>query len=264
MSPKNPKDAAYRRGRGEPAKSPVTLRLGDLEPEVEERAAGAPLGSIVRRDLARYYRLMRTYEVALSRVEDADVVAHALRGFDDGAYRFVWAAVEEVLSARDMLEGRVLSPSRFARGERERLVTDLRLSLGDHGRRMALLDTVERYWQRLEARGIKTTSGEFSWPDGYDPEYPVTEAELDAMVEVGLISEGTARQYRKRRDAPDRPPLPPPPTEAELYLRDVQQSIQRRVRKFPGRYQRAQAELEEAMKPKPKRAGRRPRGERSG
>jgi hypothetical protein len=64
-------------------------------------------------------------------------------------------------------------------------------------------------------------SGDFTWPEGYDPEYPVTDVELDTMVEVGLIREGTARHYRKRRDDPNRPPLPPPPTEADFMYAHV-------------------------------------------
>jgi hypothetical protein len=167
---------------------------------------------------------MRNYEVRFSTPDDADVVTHALRGFDDGAYQFLWAAVDEVLEGRDLLTDEFGSPSRFARVDREHLALWLRMGLGDHGRRMAILDTVERYWQVLNARGIKPESGGFPWPEGYDPEYPVTDPELDAMVEVGLITEGTACKYRKRRDDPDRPPPPPGPTEAELYLRDVQAS----------------------------------------
>jgi hypothetical protein len=138
-------------------------------------------------------------------------VVHALRGSDDGAYQFLWAAVDEVLEGRDFLVDEFNPPSRFARVDREHLPLRLRMGLGDHGRRMAILDTVERYWQLLNARGIKPEPGDFPWPEGYDPEYPVTDPELDAMVEVGLITDGTARQYRKRRDDPDRPPPPLPP-----------------------------------------------------
>jgi hypothetical protein len=71
------------------AKAPVTLRLGDLETDAEERAAGAPRGSVVRRDLARYYRLMRNYEIHGLGVDGADPVVHPLGGFDDAVNQYM-------------------------------------------------------------------------------------------------------------------------------------------------------------------------------
>ncbi len=203
-------------------KSPVTLRLGDLEPEVEARAAGAALGSIVRRDLARYYRLMRNYKIHEGLgVDGADAVAHALRGFDDAAYEYIWAKVDELLSSRDLVVGELHMRGRFWRVDREALNLTLRtMRFGDYGRRMAILDAVERYWLKLAAGGVEPPLGMIGLPEGFDAEYPVTDPELDALVEVGLIGPGDAKQYRKKRDDPLRPPTAPPPTPAEEHLLD--------------------------------------------
>ena len=113
MGRKISKASSHNMGRPEaaPAKSPVTLRLGDLEEEVEERAAGQAAGGIVRRDLARYYRTLRDINLNFYEVDDADLVVHALREFDATSYQFAWAQVDDWLSMRDSTQ------SRFSFGE---------------------------------------------------------------------------------------------------------------------------------------------------
>jgi hypothetical protein len=175
---------------------------------VEERAAGAALGSIVRRDLARYYRLLGNYRIHVGvGVDDADVMVHALRDFDEAAYQYVWAAVDDFLASRDHvmehMEG-VPVHNRFWRVKRELLTVLLRQSSRDNGQNMAMLDAVERYWSRLRSINLEPFKGWIKLPDGYDPDYPVTDAEIDALVDVGLIGPEAAERYRKERDDPAR------------------------------------------------------------
>jgi hypothetical protein len=254
MTPKNRPDAGEIVEPPKSAKPPVTLRLGELEPAVEERAAGAALGSIVRRDLARYYRLLWDSDIHFGEPDEADVVAHALRGFDEAAYRYIWAAVDEQLDERDILQQRLRSNGRFFRVDRAQMSVTLRRL--DAGQKIALIDAVERYWSKLEALGVEPPSGAIGLPAGHDTEYPVTDAELETMVHVGLIIEGSARHYRRQRDDPNRPPPPEPPSEAELYLLDMQASAARRLRKYPGVLKQAQADLRSKRSPKSPRKPR--------
>lgn len=134
-------------------KTPVSFRLGDLEPEVARRKRvheGAV--ATIRRDLTRYYAGVR---VALQRLEfdrnDAYLLCLALRhagaGLDAGTARFLWAVVDE----------QVRNPKNtFFREEhtRERalgLVEQLRgLSPFDA---LAILDGVEIYWDHYTHNG---------------------------------------------------------------------------------------------------------------
>jgi hypothetical protein len=211
-------------------KSPVTLRLGDLEAEVEVRAAGAPLGSIVRRDLARYYRLLKDYDIRFG-VDEADAIVHALRGFNEGAYQYIWAAVDELLSGRDAVMEELHVRNRFWRVNREDLIVMLRLHMGDQGRRMAIVDAVERYWHILKAAGVDPPIGLVRLPEGHDA---VTEPQIDALVDVGLTSPGYAKRYRKERDEPSRSNSrqPQQSSAAAEYVRDAQDSAAKRIRKF--------------------------------
>ena len=234
MSRKGSRKSTGRSEATTSAKSPVTLRLGDLESEVEGRAAGAALGSVVRRDLARYYRILRDYEISGGMsVDNSDAVVHALRDFDEAAYQYIWAAVDELLSSRDALMESMELRDRFWRVDREDLILTLRMNMHDQGRKMAILDAVERYWNILRAAGVEPPRGWAGLPNGYDAEYPVTDPEIDALVEVGLTGPGYAKRYRKERDDPARTKdQPPQESAAAEYVRDAQQAAGERIRKF--------------------------------
>ena len=217
-------------------KSPVTLRLGDLEPAVEERAAGAALGSIVRRDLARYYRLIGDYHIQLALgVDAADVVVHALRGFDEAAYQYIWAAVDDFLASRDHvlehLKGLPLH-HRFRRVNREILTQMLRRDSSDYGQNMAMLDAVERYWSRLGAINLEPHRSWVNLPEGYDPDYPVTDAEIDTFLDVGLIYLEAAERYRQERDDPARLKTRPEQKLPSEEVRDAPAAAPKLTRKF--------------------------------
>jgi hypothetical protein len=85
---------------------------------------------VVRRDLARYYRLTRNYEIHGLGVDGADVVVHAVRGFDDVVYQYIRAAVDELLSSRDAVAGEPGAHGRFWRVTREDLNLTLHMGLG--------------------------------------------------------------------------------------------------------------------------------------
>jgi hypothetical protein len=174
-----------------------------LEAVVAERAAGAALGSIVRRDLARYYRLVGDYNVSVLNVDEADVVAHALREFDKAAYEYVWAAVDDFLESRDTVMKDLRAQPihhRFRRADRDVLGAVLRGRCKDRGWSIALLDAVERYWSRLRAINLDPPTGWVGLPEWYDPEYPVSDAEIDALVNVGLVRPEAAERYCYERD----------------------------------------------------------------
>lgn len=128
-------------------KSPVTLRLGDLEPKVLRRKHdGMALGGVVRRDLERYYQVLRDSlrTVKLS-PDEAHCVVMALRGheLDAVSYRFLWAEVEQRIRAH----GPQFVP---ANCQTELLLEGLRRL--PHGALMAVLDAVDQYWARVEER----------------------------------------------------------------------------------------------------------------
>lgn len=128
-------------------RGPVSFRLGPLEQSVRRRRLdGGALGSILRRDLERYYRLLDDSLrcVKLSPTE-AHCVVMALRYHDLGptSYRFLWAEVEQRI--RD--NRRSFVP--------EGCETDLLLGgLKElpHGSLMAVLDAVDQYWARVSER----------------------------------------------------------------------------------------------------------------
>jgi hypothetical protein len=147
------------------------------------------------------------YHLSYLNVDDADVVAHALRKFDEAAYQYVWAAVDDFLESRDtVMEGLkgLPIPHRWRRANRDVLGAVLRGRCKDRGWSMALLDAVERYWSRLRAINLDPPTGWVGLPEWYDPEYPVSDAEIDAFVDVGLVTLEAAERYRHERDEPAR------------------------------------------------------------
>ena len=125
-------------------KAPVSMRLGDLETSVLRRKPdGRSLGGVLRRDLARYYRVLGD---SLRRVklspEEAHCVVMALWGhdLDSASYRFLWAEVEQ----------------RIREGQKEFVPdgcdTDLLLAglrALPHGALMAILDAADQYWAKV-------------------------------------------------------------------------------------------------------------------
>ena len=77
----------------------------------------------------------------------------------------------------------------------------VQMRVGGEFKQMALVDAVERYWIRLKLRGANPFAcepgGKLLWMK--DPEFPVTDAELETMVDVGFIRPSQAEAYRKRR-----------------------------------------------------------------
>jgi len=134
-------------GQASSTKAPVTFRLGDLEPDVlRRRPDGRALGSVVRRDLHRYYRVLRDSlrHVKLT-PEEAHCVVMALRGHDLDAmsYRFLWAEVEQrVRENRKAFVPEACDTDLLLEGLR-------RLSAGAL---MAILDAVDQYWDRVAER----------------------------------------------------------------------------------------------------------------
>jgi hypothetical protein len=134
-------------GHGSGTKAPVTFRLGDLEPQVlRRRPDGRALGAVVRRDLHRYYRVLRDSlrHVRLS-PEEAHCVVMALRGHDlDGSsYRFLWAEVEQ----RVRENRRAFVPEGC---DTELLLEGLRRL--PPGALRAVLDAADLYWERVAER----------------------------------------------------------------------------------------------------------------
>lgn len=100
---------------------------------------------MVKRDLGRYYRVLRDSLLRLDLDRDeAFLIVEALKGarFDEGSYRYVWAEVDQQIrtSGADERWG--------VRGER--LVEKLRNL--DPGTAMTLVDAVERFWSSRAPR----------------------------------------------------------------------------------------------------------------
>jgi hypothetical protein len=118
-------------------KAPVSMRLGDLESSVLRRKPdGRALGGVLRRDLARYYRVLGD---SLRRVklspEEAHCVVMALWGhdLDAGSYRFLWAEVEQ----------------RIREGHKEFVPDGCDIRALPHGALMAIVDAADQYWARV-------------------------------------------------------------------------------------------------------------------
>jgi len=131
-------------GQGGATKAPVSLRLGDLEPSVLRRKPdGRALGGVVRRDLTRYYRVLRD---SLRRVklspEEAHCVVMALWGhdLDSGSYRFLWAEIEQ--RVRDSRTDFVPDGC-----DTDLLLAGLRAL--PYGAVMAVLDAADQYWAQI-------------------------------------------------------------------------------------------------------------------
>jgi hypothetical protein len=132
-------------------RTPVSFRLGDLEPEIARRKRvheGAV--ATIRRDLTRYYAGARA---TLHRMQfdfpEADILFQTLRfaKLDASSARFLWAVVDEKVRAKK---------STFVEGTQQheralRLIEQLRsISPLDA---LAILDAVEIYWDHYENNG---------------------------------------------------------------------------------------------------------------
>jgi hypothetical protein len=172
--------------REEGPRGPVGLRLGDLQPEVYARQSDtAAPGAVVKRDLGRYYMLLRDGRRLLSfGLSEAEALVRVLLDFDAAAVQYIWAQVEkEYREHAENEEGRFhylpidFDPVPFIDHLR-------RLSLHQN---VALLDTVERYWVLVSRK--------------YPEQPPFSVSDDDLLVEVGLVTaERVAfdRQIRQR------------------------------------------------------------------
>jgi hypothetical protein len=144
------------------SRSPITLRLGDLEAEVERRRRGGEsAASVLKRDLARFYAGSRA---TLERLDflayEADVLTETLRfsKLDPSSAHFLWAEVDE--KARRLYAN---NPDRLAMAlsvvEQIRNISSLDA--------LAILDAVAVFrehfannghdaWGALEASGLST------------------------------------------------------------------------------------------------------------
>jgi hypothetical protein len=164
----------------EQAPNPVTLRLGDLESEVEaRRAEGVAPGAIVKRDLSRYYKLVnlaRQHVLWSFKLSQAEALVIAIGpNFDDGAANYIWAEVERryryQADAPETGKLAALLPDDFDIGP---FIDRLR-KLGPF-EAMVLLDAIERYWV-LHVRQVGDSSQFKAGIDG------------KLLVEAGLLSE---------------------------------------------------------------------------
>jgi hypothetical protein len=174
----------------------VTLRLGDLEDEVAARSdVGVAPGAIVRRDLARYYQLLKHTPMPFKTVEALVVAWLVHENFDPtgSGYRYIWAHVEEELARFDRLGEAVPEPYRriLAHVKREDLVSKLR-NLQPH-QTMRIVDAVERFW--LLHRG-----GMADLVLKAEPDWPVADKVLDDLCTAGLLDSFEAFCYRFLRD----------------------------------------------------------------
>ncbi len=78
----------------------ITFRGGTLIPEITRRALGSSAGLTVKRDLERYYAMLRRglETISLSEAE-ARLLCEALRGwiFDIYSYELVWARIDDAI-----------------------------------------------------------------------------------------------------------------------------------------------------------------------
>jgi hypothetical protein len=158
--------------------NPVTLRLGELEPNVAPRMGAQAVGAIIKRDLGRYYALLadglqRTHFT----LPEAEALVIALHRFDPASVKYLWAEVERqyLVNDEDPDHPRFELPEDL---DAAALVDKLR---GLSSRQaFAVLDAVERYWANFP-----------------DHQYP--EAETDRLIEVGLVAKWRAKQDEQRR-----------------------------------------------------------------
>jgi hypothetical protein len=126
-------------------RTPVSIRLGALEPEVARRRRGEEgVGNTIRRDLGRYYAAVRaTVQRLVLDPFDATILvdSRAHDHLDANSARFLWAVVDEYINR---------APARFPEGSEDyqrgkSLVEQLRALSPLEG--LALLDGIEIYWQ---------------------------------------------------------------------------------------------------------------------
>ena len=121
----------------------IRFRAGPILNEIRARTRGSPvvsLGQTARRDLTRYYALLRASTPKFSEPE-ASLILDALNGtlLDEHTYRLLWAEVDDAIRLDGLDEKWGVHA-----GE---LVTRLRnLSPAEC---MAVIDAVERAWLML-------------------------------------------------------------------------------------------------------------------
>lgn len=131
---------------------PVIFRSAEIERELDTRAGSAERNSTARRDLERYYAVLRA-ELAAARLTlpEASLIMDALNGtrMDHVSYRLLWAEIVEAMEDAD-LAGK-WGVSAEALTERLRALTP--------AQSMAIVDAIERAWAAV-ARGDARPPGE--------------------------------------------------------------------------------------------------------
>jgi hypothetical protein len=162
--------------------NPVTLRLGELEPEIASRIGGRAPSAIMKRDLGRYYAMLTESRRQLYfALPEAEALVFALRGFDAAAIRYLWAEVERQYLAND--ENPDHPPYYLLPDDLDAalLVDGLRrLTLSQS---FALLDAIERYWS------VEGTQEDWANVD------------IERLVSVGLLQPHQAKEGEQRRKA---------------------------------------------------------------
>jgi hypothetical protein len=139
---------------------PVSFRSVTLEPELAARTPeGRGLGWVAKRDLGRYYALLRLlrHDVALS-VGEALVICAAMRGIVQDSRREVhaemWTAAYALLPrTADAMDFRRfgLTPEHEQRWRVDGTVLRGKVAMWSFEQRCAVLDGVEQFWLRCES-----------------------------------------------------------------------------------------------------------------
>lgn len=139
--------------------TPVSIRLGELGPRVLERTAiGSALPATVRRDLSRYYEILRDERnrLGLSGAQASAVIdGVAFRGLDKGNSELIWAMVEAYL--RDHPDKGLDDAERSAFTERLR---KMRTSEA-----LYLVDAIERFrilWGQYSEDYVEDAAGNWN------------------------------------------------------------------------------------------------------
>ena len=122
----------------------ISLRVGELADDIDSRcgeADGESAAGVIKRDLARYYRVLQEELASLDFTEgEASLVCDACNGlfFDDATstHRFIWAEVADAIQLQHLDKKWTVAG--------DRLVKKLRDMTS--GQAMAVADAIQRFW----------------------------------------------------------------------------------------------------------------------
>jgi hypothetical protein len=187
--PDEPQERPARRG-------PLTLRLGELQGEVASRtkASSGSEGATVKRDLERYYRLLREQRTWIWTLPEAEALVFGLWGFDAANARYIWAEIDRQFQENEESERE--DPTGFPPHPELPNDCNWHLMVGRLRKftlieNYALLDKVERYWTLVDDGTYMRT--------GFGPNIVG-----EYLVEVGLtvrehVEAGVATRLRARQ-----------------------------------------------------------------